>query len=199
VGGSRSKFSDVLHRVVAVPGSVFFVDTPGKYYFGQVTKSEPKRKVPAVEVLFFDDDSKYWFPVADVRGWMGDMASAGPQQPHAWAQHNPGVPPPAPQQQAASGVAEEVEEEAAKALQSLSVSIGGSQLTGSQAKRGEPAVSSGGKDARRASSGGRGGGRERPSSHGGRQQAAAGRSLRRTDSQERREGALMAAVQAESR
>ena len=125
------------------------------------------------------------------------MVAAGPQQAHAWAKHNPGVAPPQPEQQA-----KEVEEEAAKALQSLSVSVGGSQLTDSQVKaRGEPAVSSGGKGSRRAQGSGRGGGggRQRPASRGGRQGRAPGRQLRRTDSQERREGALMAAVQAESR
>lgn len=35
------------HICAPIPCSV---DTPGKYYFGSVTKSEPKRKVPAVEV-----------------------------------------------------------------------------------------------------------------------------------------------------
>lgn len=145
--------------------------------------------------------------MTDVRRWMADMAAAGPQQPHAWARHNPGVPPPAAEQPAASGGAEgqvEVEEEAAKALQSLSVSLVSSQMTGSQGKRGgqEPAVSSGGKSRRRAASAGGRGSKERPRSRSGRRGAAGaagGRKLSRTDSQERREGALMAAVQAESR
>jgi hypothetical protein len=58
--GGASKASDLVHRIVEVPGAIFFVDIPGQIYVGRVNKVEAGRRVPSVEVQFRDDGSKYW-------------------------------------------------------------------------------------------------------------------------------------------
>lgn len=121
---------------------------------------------------------------------MSEMVAAG-----TWERHNPGVPPPALPGEAAAAAAAggegEDEEEAAKALQSLSTSLLGSQRTGSRGEHEgrEPAVSSGGKGKPRAA--------EAAAGSGGRPGKRAGDLVRRMISEERRQGALLAAVQAE--
>lgn len=68
--------SDLIGKVVQVPGVVFLVDVPGLYYVADVKKKERRRK-GAVEVVFRDDNSRYWFPAADVRAWMQDQMHRG--------------------------------------------------------------------------------------------------------------------------
>lgn len=146
-----AEYADILHRVVEVPGPVFYVDTPGQVYIGQVRKLEPWRKVPSVEVQFRDDGSKYWFPVDDVRAWMAAMVRKG-----TWELYNPGAPIPRPSQQAgaehgaaeAAAVTEDDAKEAAQVLQNLSVSLGSGRRAGlagqAHAQAGaEPDLSSG--------------------------------------------------------
>ena len=61
--------SDILGQAVEVPGAIFYVTTPGVFYIGDVIKPEPKHR-NAVEVVFQDDGSRYWFPAKDVRKWL---------------------------------------------------------------------------------------------------------------------------------
>lgn len=63
---------DVIGKVVEVPGSIFYVKTPGVFYIGDIIKPEAKHK-NAVEVRFRDDGSTYWFPAKDVRKWLREQ------------------------------------------------------------------------------------------------------------------------------
>ena len=65
----KESISDLLRQRVEVPGPVFHVHTPGYYFIGDVKRRDPQRAT-AVEVVFRDDQSLYWFPISDVRGWL---------------------------------------------------------------------------------------------------------------------------------
>lgn len=64
--------ADLVGMRVEVPGSIFFVDTPGLVYVCDVQKKDDRKRA-AVEVVFRDDASVYWFPVADVRRWLAEQ------------------------------------------------------------------------------------------------------------------------------
>ncbi|KAI3436504.1 hypothetical protein D9Q98_005921 [Chlorella vulgaris] len=157
---SPAQYADVVDRTVLVPGSVFFVKQRGAVYVGRVKKAERRRKVPSVVVQFQDDDSIYWFPVADVRAWMAAMVQKG-----TWAKYNPGVPPPVPQRESEGMMKDKDKETAAQALQSLSASLcsSGAGTACAQKQQRQQAVVSSGRQAgrkRTAPVGGSGGGSE---------------------------------------
>ncbi|KAL4457490.1 hypothetical protein ABPG75_012355 [Micractinium tetrahymenae] len=153
-GPRPSKYADIMHRCVEVPGAIFYIDTPGVVFIGRVNKAESGRKVPSVEVQFLDDHQKYWFPVADVRRWMGEMVRSG-----SWEERNPGIPAPdfaaiAAAAEGGAGAAMAAagargappggdEEAAAKTLQSLSVSATSRPAASGATGSAQPAVSTG--------------------------------------------------------
>eukprot|EP00887_Chlorella_sp_A99_P002885 scaffold6.g2885.t1 len=58
--------------------------TKTPFYIGEVVKPDRHRKVPAVEVRFLDDNSLYWFPLAEVVEWAAAMKRRG-----SWRRFNP--------------------------------------------------------------------------------------------------------------
>jgi hypothetical protein len=64
----QPKIAELIGQVVKVPGSVFFVQQP-EYYIGDIKRRDSQRR-NAVEVIFRDDNSTYWFPVKDVVKWL---------------------------------------------------------------------------------------------------------------------------------
>lgn len=133
--------SDLIGQVVEVPGAIFYVKTPGVFYIGDIIKPEAKHK-NAVEVVFRDDESRYWFPAKDVRKWLkeqrereADLARCTTEPPNVLPTvlpaYDDGVPAPseAPEAAAAApavgGVDLEEERLAAQALTDISAGISG--------------------------------------------------------------------------
>lgn len=66
---SEEKALELIGKVVHVPGAVFSVNIPGKFYVGDVIRRDTKHR-NAMEVVFRDDKSHYWFPIKDVEEWI---------------------------------------------------------------------------------------------------------------------------------
>jgi hypothetical protein len=69
-GCDLESVEDLVGAVVRVPASVFSVHIPDLYYVADVVGPDRSHE-NAVDVVFREDGSVYWFPAADVRSWLG--------------------------------------------------------------------------------------------------------------------------------